>query len=50
MGARELDADLDGQPREGVVEQRPQAVGARQRGAGLVVPCLVERDASRRDV
>ena len=31
MGACELEPDLDRQPRESVVEQRPQAVCARER-------------------
>ena len=38
------------EPGEGVVEQGPQAVGARQRRAGIRLPPLVERDARRRDV
>ena len=35
MGACELQPDLDRQPREPVVEQRPQAVCARERRAGM---------------
>ncbi len=50
MGASELEPDLDGQPGKAVVEQRPQAVGARQRRAGILVSRLVERDAGRRHV
>ena len=45
MGANELEPDLDGQPGKAVVEQRPQAVGACERRAGIVRSSLVERDA-----
>ena len=50
MGARELEPDLDGQPRDAVVEHRPQAVGACQRRAGILRSSLVQRDACRRHV
>ena len=50
MGARELEPDLDGQPGDAVVEQRPQTVRACQRRAGLLRSRLVERDTRRRGV
>ena len=50
MGAYELEPDLDGEPGKAVVEQWPQTVGARQRGACVIVSPLVECDACRRDI
>ena len=38
MGAGELEPDLDGQPGNAVVEQRPQTVRARQRRARVLLP------------
>ena len=37
VGARELEPNLDGQPGNAVVEQRPQAVGARDRRASILL-------------
>ena len=48
MGARELEADLDGQPGKAVVEHRPQTVRARQRRAGILLSRLMEGYARRR--
>ena len=48
MGARELEPDRDGQPRNAVVEQRPQPMGARERRAGVLGSALVECDARGR--
>ena len=48
MGAGELEPDLDGQPRNAVVEQGPQAMGARERRAGVLGSALVECDACGR--
>ena len=50
MGACELEPDLDRHPRKAVIEHGTQTMGARQRGASVRMPRLVDCDAGRRHV
>jgi hypothetical protein len=50
MDAGELEPDLDAEPGEAVVEQRPQTVDARNGRASIRTPSFVERDPCHRNM